>query len=136
MIVALPDANQTFREITFDVVASGVESDVKPRVFFRSFPNRVIYVRDVPAGGGWRDVFLADTSQPERDDGVLRRARAASRSTATKQLVQLELTDGTWHTTYADKPDEYEGSDVRAHRHRPRSDDGVPAARRRKGDAR
>ena len=42
------------------------ESDVKPRVFFRSFPNRVLYVRDMPPGGGWRDVFLADTTQPEQ----------------------------------------------------------------------
>ena len=34
MIVALPNANQTFREITFNVVAARAEGDVKPRVFF------------------------------------------------------------------------------------------------------
>src|SRR5215218_10137988 len=43
-IVALPDSNQTFREITFNVVASGAESDIKPRVFFTNFPKRVLYV--------------------------------------------------------------------------------------------
>src|ERR1700704_5491113 len=33
MIVLIPDANQTFREITFQVVATAAETDVKPRVF-------------------------------------------------------------------------------------------------------
>src|SRR5688572_27986473 len=59
MIVALPWGNQTFREITFGIVASKAESDIKPRVFFDQFPNRVVYVRDRAPGGGWRDVFLA-----------------------------------------------------------------------------
>ena len=35
-------------------------------VFFEDFPNRVIYVRDLPATGGWRDVFLADSGRPDR----------------------------------------------------------------------
>src|SRR5207237_1695404 len=56
-IVALPDANQTFREITFNVIATSAETDVKPRVFFTTFPNRVIYVRDIRPGAGWREVF-------------------------------------------------------------------------------
>src|SRR5947207_6662871 len=64
-IVALPDANQTFREITFNIVASSAETDVKPRVFFTNFPNRVIYVRDIRPGEGWRDVFLADDTKPD-----------------------------------------------------------------------
>src|SRR5712672_1889391 len=46
MIVALPDANQRFREITYNIVASGAESDIKARVFFTTFPNRVVYIRD------------------------------------------------------------------------------------------
>ena len=66
MIVALPNANQTFREITFNVVASKAESDIKPRVFFDEFPNRVIYVRDLPPEGGWRDVFLADSTRADQ----------------------------------------------------------------------
>jgi lipopolysaccharide export LptBFGC system permease protein LptF len=55
MIVAIPDANQRFREITYGIVATRAEHDVKPRVFFEDFPSRVLYVRDVPGAGGWRD---------------------------------------------------------------------------------
>ena len=33
MLVALPEANQTFREITFSIIASRAEGEVKPRTF-------------------------------------------------------------------------------------------------------
>src|SRR3954466_574378 len=39
LIVVVPAGNQTFREITFNIVASSAEGEVKPRVFFNSFPN-------------------------------------------------------------------------------------------------
>ena len=65
MFVAVPAANQTFREIVYGVVSARAENEIKPRVFFEDFPNRVLYVGDTPpGGGGWRDVFLADTTEP------------------------------------------------------------------------
>src|SRR5262249_2664380 len=39
MIVALPNANQTFREITFGVIAARAENDIKPRVFSAEYTN-------------------------------------------------------------------------------------------------
>src|SRR5215471_13525384 len=66
LLVALPNANQTFREITFNVVASKAESDVKARAFYQGFPNRVVYVRDVLPDRGWQDVFLADTTRTDQ----------------------------------------------------------------------
>ena len=33
-------------------------------MFYKEFPNQTIYAGDVIPGGGWRDVFLADTSRP------------------------------------------------------------------------
>src|SRR5262245_49117780 len=41
MLVALPNANQTFREITFNVVATKAATDVKPRTFYQGFDKRV-----------------------------------------------------------------------------------------------
>src|SRR5215470_3939296 len=66
LLVALPNANQTFREITFNVVASKAETDVKPRTFYQGFPNRVIYVRDIVPAQGWQDVFLADNTRSDQ----------------------------------------------------------------------
>ena len=65
MLWAIPDANQTFREITTRLVADRAEGEVKPRVFFEDFPGFVVYVRDVPAAGGWTGVLAADTRNPE-----------------------------------------------------------------------
>ncbi len=108
-IVALPDANQTFRQITFDVIASGAESDIKPRVFFQNFPNRVLYVRDIEPATGWRDVFLADDTQPDQTTVYMaRQGRLAI--DRTRKTVQLVLERVTRHVTFPNKPEEYEVS--------------------------
>ena len=93
-------------------MAARAENDIKPRVFFEDFPNRVLYVRDMPAaGGGWRDVFLADTTQPGPADRSSRRdARADGRSTGAKRTVDLVLEDGARHTTNLRQPAKYEVS--------------------------
>ncbi|HEV3140456.1 MAG TPA: LptF/LptG family permease [Vicinamibacterales bacterium] len=109
MIVALPNANQTYRVITFNIVASSAEGDVKPRVFFQQFPNRVVYVREIPVAGGWRDVFIADTSQPDRRD-VYFAKQGRLIIDRGKQTVQLLLENGTQHTTNPQKPDDYTGT--------------------------
>ena len=109
VIVALPAANQAFREIVFQVMAERVENNVQPHVFFTAFPHRVIYVRDIPAGGGWRDVFFADSNAgtitvyfAEQGHVVLDREN---------QHVQLQLTNGTSHATTLSNADSYESSD-------------------------
>ncbi len=109
IIIALPEANQTFREITFGIVATRVEQNVKPRVFFEDFPDRVIYIRDQPAAGGWRDVFLADTSRPDQTVVYFAREGRVLIDRA-QRLVQLQLIDGTSHTTSGSKPEAYEST--------------------------
>lgn len=103
-IVALPNANQAFREIIFGYMATRVESSVKPRVFFQDFAPKVLYVRDVPREGGWRDVFLADTSSPS-ETTVYFAKEGRIRLDRDQQLVQLELKDVTSHTTRASDPE-------------------------------
>ena len=103
-IVALPDANQTFRELTFNFVASGAESDVKPRVFYQNFPNRVLYARDVERAGGWREVFLADGTKPEQTTAYMA-STGRLNIDRDKKIVTLSLERGASYTTYANKPD-------------------------------
>src|SRR4051794_39978502 len=106
-IVALPDANQTFREITFNIIASGAESDIKPRVFFTSFPNRVLYVRDIQPATGWQDVFLADATDPEHTTIFVAKAERLLID-REKRTVELVLENGTQHTTSRDHPEAYD----------------------------
>src|SRR5262249_8138693 len=104
-IVALPDANQTFRQITFNIVASGAESDIKPRVFYQNFPNRVLYARDIVKAGGWRDVFLADSTRAD-ETTVYVAASGRLIIDRDKQAVTLLLERGSSYTTFVKKPEE------------------------------
>jgi LPS export ABC transporter permease LptG/LPS export ABC transporter permease LptF len=108
-IVALPAANQTYREIVFSVIASWADNDIKPRVFFQGFPNRVIYARDVQPGGGWRDVFLADDTQPDQATVYLAE-RGRLIIDRDKRKVEFALDKATRHTTFRDRPEDYDVS--------------------------
>jgi LPS export ABC transporter permease LptG/LPS export ABC transporter permease LptF len=101
MLEALPDANQAFREITYKVLAQRAEGEVKPRVFFEEFPDLVLYVRDIPAAGGWNDVFMADNT-PGRPEAIylVRHGRVILDS--VKRRVEMVLEDGTRHVTNPD----------------------------------
>jgi LPS export ABC transporter permease LptG/LPS export ABC transporter permease LptF len=108
-IVALPGANQTFRELSFNFVASGAESDIKPRVFYQNFPNRVLYTRDIDRTGAWHEVFLADATKVDQTT-VYVASRGRLNIDRDKKAVTLSLENGSWHTTYASRPAVYEGS--------------------------
>jgi lipopolysaccharide export system permease protein len=108
-IVALPAANQTYREIILSVIASWADNDIKPRVFFGNFPNRVIYARDIETTGGWREVFLADDTQPDQTT-VYFAERGRLVIDREKQKVELVLDRATRHTTYPGRPDDYDVS--------------------------
>ena len=108
MLVALPDANQAFREIVYSVVSARVGSEVKPRVFYEDFPNRVLYVRDLEQGGsGWLDVFLADTTRP--DEPVVYTAERGRMIIDRKnRSVEIEFENGALHSTHVKEPARYE----------------------------
>src|SRR5262245_51981591 len=108
-IVALPDANQTFREITFNIVASSAETDIKPRVFFTNFPSRILCVRHIKPGVGWLDVFFADDTKADQTTVYFARSGRLLID-RQKRTVQLLLEDGTSHTTFPARPDGYDGS--------------------------
>lgn len=113
IIVALPNANQTYQAIKFKVVADRAEGNVEPRVFFDDFPGRTLYVREVASGGTWRGVFLADTSAPDRTTVYLAQAGRLDIN-RDKRTVVIELTNVTRHTTVASKPEEYEGGEQKS----------------------
>jgi LPS export ABC transporter permease LptG/LPS export ABC transporter permease LptF len=99
MIWAIPDANQTFRQLSYDVISKKVENDVRPQVFFEDFPNWVLYARDIPqGGGGWKDVLVADTSKPEALKLYMAR-RGRLILNREKQTVDLVLEDGTQYSS-------------------------------------
>jgi LPS export ABC transporter permease LptF/LPS export ABC transporter permease LptG len=104
-LVAVPDANQRFREITFSVVAERAEGDVRARVFYEDFPDVVLYVREVPAGGGWRDVFMVD-SRPGQTPATYLARQGRVVIDREQETIEMVLQDGARHT--ADAGGKYE----------------------------
>jgi LPS export ABC transporter permease LptG/LPS export ABC transporter permease LptF len=96
MLVAIPDANQTFRELTFEVITKRIESDIHPRVFFQDFPGWVFYARDEPDPGtpGWKDLLVtrSDEGAGSRTVHLARRGRMVINRAERK--VHLVLEDG------------------------------------------
>jgi len=100
MIVAIPNANQTFRNITFSVVSQRVETEIQPRVFYQDFPGWVLYAREEPDAGetGWKKVMVATT-----DQGANAEMHFAAKGRLVvdreRRMVDLVLVDGTSYRT-------------------------------------
>jgi LPS export ABC transporter permease LptG/LPS export ABC transporter permease LptF len=107
LMVSVPAGNQRSREITFNIIASQAEGEVKPRMFFDRFPNIVLYVREIPKAGGWNGVFMSDNRGGEGAAVYLAR-HGRVMIDRQKRSVELVLEDGTWHT--ADSAGHYDVS--------------------------
>ena len=101
MIEALPASNQAFRTETFKIIANRAEGEVKPRVFFTDFRDLVLYVRDVPPGGGWNGVFMADF-RPGQPRAVYVARHGSVNINMEKETIDLILNDVFKHTPEAD----------------------------------
>jgi len=98
LLVAVPDANQRFREITFGIVAERAEGEVRPRVFFEDFPDVVLYVRELaPGGAGWTDVFMADNRMAQTPAAYLARHGRVVID-REQRTVEMVLQDAVRHT--------------------------------------
>jgi LPS export ABC transporter permease LptG/LPS export ABC transporter permease LptF len=100
LLVSVPDGNQRFREITFNIIASQAEGEVKPRTFFDGFPNIVLYVRDVPPTGGWSGVFMSNNRGGEGSSVYLAKNGRVVID-RERRSVQVLLEHGTEHTADA-----------------------------------
>jgi LPS export ABC transporter permease LptG/LPS export ABC transporter permease LptF len=107
MIVAIPNANQAFREITFGVISQRVESEIQPRVFYQDFPEWVLYAKEEPDPGqpGWKKLMVANTSKGDQAT-IYFASKGRLVVDRVKRAVDLVLVDGTIYRTA--KPGETE----------------------------
>ena len=102
MLVMVPNGNQAFREIVFDIIAQRAEGEVRPRVFFDDFPDVVLYVREVPSSGaGWQGVFMADNRDGE-GSSVYLATRGRVVIDRQRRALEMVLEDGTRHAAQPD----------------------------------
>jgi LPS export ABC transporter permease LptF/LPS export ABC transporter permease LptG len=106
--VALPAANQAFREVFYSLVVSKARTGVRPRVFTDDLiPGMVLYVSDIPAeSGAWRDVFIHDARDPKKPRVITARSGSLYVDRASER-VELRLQKGASHIFSLDDPRDY-----------------------------
>jgi LPS export ABC transporter permease LptG/LPS export ABC transporter permease LptF len=102
-----PRANQAIIEMEQSLETSQASYEIQPRVFYEDFRNFVLYVQDVRSGTGaanWRQVFMADVSDPENP--LITTAASATVVTDNTQELLMRLRDGVRDETVADEPEQ------------------------------
>lgn len=94
MIEAIPDSNQRYRQILFEILTKKVEGEIKPGVFYEEFPNWALYPRGDAREGGWNDLLVANSTRPDAIELYLARHGRIVMD-PIKRTVRLVLTDGT-----------------------------------------
>ncbi len=104
LMVALPDANQAYRDMFFRIVTTQAEDEVAPRVFYEGFAGRTLYVQGVDTDGtGWLNVFLRDNSDPETPKVfIAEQGRVVINQ--ENRTADIVLTAGSMHTVDPDDP--------------------------------
>jgi LPS export ABC transporter permease LptG/LPS export ABC transporter permease LptF len=102
-----PRANQAIMAMD-KALATQASYEIQPRVFDEDFRNFVLYVQDVRSGTGaanWRQVFIADVTDPLAPK-ITTAASATVVSDSTQNLL-MRLRNGTEHETVAGQPEQY-----------------------------
>ncbi len=100
MIEAIPNSNQTYREIMFQILTKKVETEIRPGVFYEEFPNWVLFPREEPAPAkpAGRICWSRTTSHHESIKLYLARRGRIVLDPANR-TVRLVLSDGTAYST-------------------------------------
>ena len=104
-----PRANQAILEMEQELETSQASYEIQPRVFYDDFKNFVLYVQDVRAGVGaanWREVFMADVTDPATPV-ITTAATATVVNDSSQQELLMRLRNGAEHQMMADAPEQY-----------------------------
>ena len=103
-----PRANQAILDMQQELATSQASYEIQPRVFYEDYKNFVLYVQDVRAGANasnWRQVFMADVSNPTTP--LITTAASATVASDSSQVLLMRLRDGSRHETEAGNPQQY-----------------------------
>ena len=103
-----PRANQAILDMEQSLGSQQASYEIQPRVFYEDFKNAVLYVQDVRSGVGaanWRQVFMADVSDPENP--VVTTAASATVVSDNTQVLMMRLREGARHETVPNNSQQY-----------------------------
>jgi LPS export ABC transporter permease LptG/LPS export ABC transporter permease LptF len=103
-----PRANQAILEMEQALATSQASYEIQPRVFDEDFHNFVLYVQDVRSGAGasnWRQVFMADVTDP-----IAPKITTAASATVVNDSAQellMRLRNGAEYESVTGQPLQY-----------------------------
>jgi LPS export ABC transporter permease LptF/LPS export ABC transporter permease LptG len=107
-LVVAPRSAAALVDLQDSLKGSQASLAVQPRVFYENFKDRVLYVQDAISGPGaavWKNVFLADVSNPSAPKIVV--AERAIVATDEHGGIRFHLSNGSQHETLPKAPDLY-----------------------------
>ncbi len=111
-LVLAPRANQAILAMD-KALATQASYEIEPRVFDEDFRNLVLYVQDVRSGTGaanWRQVFIADTTDPATPMIITAASATVANDSSrdSSQELLMRLRDGTQHKMVPGQPQQYD----------------------------
>jgi LPS export ABC transporter permease LptF/LPS export ABC transporter permease LptG len=108
MNVLVPAGNSAWVDLKARIFASTIEREIKPRVFYDEYENRVIYINDLnPAQGLWKGVFISDSTDPERQQIIVAESGKLAYQPKTNQ-AWVTLQNATTHVFSPRKQERYD----------------------------
>jgi LPS export ABC transporter permease LptG len=106
--IALPAANQAYRELIFKLVISKARTEMTARVFNDDLvPGMVFYISDISARNGeWKDVFIHDGRTDSKPRLILARTGRLNVNEQRK-TVGLDLTEATVYSFNKIEPSDF-----------------------------
>ncbi|MGK2859489.1 MAG: LPS export ABC transporter permease LptF [Thermoanaerobaculia bacterium] len=102
-----PWGNTSLESLKAEIFTSSVEREIRPRVFYDEYPNRVIYVNDIAPNGEWNGVFISDTTSPDRQQIIVAKSGRLTLTPGARQLW-VELHDAENHFFSPRNPTRYD----------------------------
>ncbi|MEK6372322.1 MAG: LPS export ABC transporter permease LptG [Acidobacteriota bacterium] len=88
MNVVLPRGNTELNSLKAEIYTSGIERELRPRVFYDEYENLMIFVDDVdPRNGQWKGVLVADSRTDDSKEPPLTTPQAVRESRAEETAV-------------------------------------------------
>ena len=106
MVYALPWGNYSYKQKTFEIIKNRADVNIKPNLLNYDFKNLIILAKIREKKLEFRDVLIADTSQPQSPK-IITANKAIILPNIESLKIRLKLTGGTIHES-GDKISEYQ----------------------------
>src|SRR5262252_11250794 len=80
------------------VFFQALKTNIKPRVFEESIPQKVLYIEDMDRVSNiWRNIFVVDLGDGQAEPKIFTATSGSFREGATTEMTELHLSDGSVH---------------------------------------